>query len=64
MLEVRKINDRISYIKASTEPLSSDVILIEGDEYTYLFDVGNNEEVALQLETLPKKKKIATFSLN
>ena len=43
MLEVRKINDRISYIKASMEPLSSDVILIEGEEYTYLFDVGKEE---------------------
>lgn len=58
MPEVIKINDKISYIKASTEPLSADVILIEGDEYTYLFDVGNNEEVALYLEALPKKKKI------
>ena len=41
MPEVIRINDRISYIKASTEPLSSDVILIEGDEYAYFFDVGN-----------------------
>ena len=58
MPEVIRINDRISYIKASTEPLSSDVILIEGDEYAYFFDVGNNEEVAEYLEELPKKKKI------
>ncbi|MBE5952411.1 MAG: MBL fold metallo-hydrolase [Lachnospiraceae bacterium] len=58
MPEVLRVNDRISYIKASTEPLSSDVILVEGDEYSYLFDVGNNEEVAAYLEQLPKKKKI------
>ena len=58
MPEVIRINDRISYIKASTEPLSSDVIMIEGDEYSYVFDVGNNEEVAEYLNALPKKKKI------
>lgn len=58
MLEVLRINDRVSCIKASTEPLSSDVILVEGDEYSYIFDVGNNEEVAEYLNTLPKKKKI------
>lgn len=58
MPEITKLNDRISYIKASEEPLSSDVIIIEGDRYTYLFDVGNNEEVAVYLEQLPKKKKI------
>lgn len=58
MPEVIRINDRISYIKASEEPLSSDVVIIDGDEYTYLFDVGNDEEVAAYLETLPKKKKV------
>ena len=58
MPEVIRINDRISYIKASEEPLSSDVVIIDGDEYTYLFDVGNDEEVAAYLEALPKKKKV------
>jgi len=58
MPEITKLSDRISYSKASEEPLSSDVIIIEGDRYTYFFDVGNNEEVAEYLNTLPKKKKI------
>jgi len=52
------INDKISYIKASEEPLSSDVVLIAGEKYTYLFDVGNNGEVAAYLKELPGPKKI------
>lgn len=58
MQEPVKINDRISYIPASKNPLSADVVLIEGEEYLYLYDVGNNEEVAAYLDALPKKKKI------
>ena len=53
-----KITDRISYIAASKNPLSADVVLIEGEEYLYLFDVGNKEAVADYLNSLPKKKKI------
>ena len=42
-VEQIKITEQISYIKASDEPLSADVILVEGKEYLYVFDVGNNE---------------------
>lgn len=52
------ITENISYIAASKNPLSADVVLIEGAEYLYLFDVGNNEEVAAYLDALPKKKKV------
>lgn len=52
------LTERISYIAASKNPLSADVVLIEGKEYLYLFDVGNNEEVAAYLDVLPKKKKV------
>ena len=52
------ITETISYIPASKNPLSADVGIIEGEEYLYLFDVGNNEEVAAYLNALPKKKKI------
>lgn len=37
-------NDRIKYIKASENPLSSDVIFIEGDENIWVFDVGCTDE--------------------
>ena len=44
-IEQINITDNISYIPASKNPLSADVVIIEGEEYLYLFDVGNNEEV-------------------
>ena len=52
------ITEQISYIPASKNPLSADVVIIEGNEYLYLFDVGNNEDVAVYLDKLPKKKKV------
>jgi len=58
MIEPVKIKDRISYIKASEEPLSADVVLIEGKEYLYVFDVGNDSEVAEYLNAIPQKKRI------
>ena len=57
-IERINLTERISYIAASKNPLSADVVLIEGKEYLYLFDVGNNEEVAAYLDALPKKKKV------
>lgn len=57
-IEQIKVTEHISYIKASDNPLSADVILIEGQEYLYVFDVGNNEQVAEYLNSLPKKKRV------
>jgi len=57
-IEQIKIADYISYIRASDNPLSADVILIEGQKYLYVFDVGNNEQVAKYLNSLPKKKRV------
>jgi len=57
-IERIQITEQISYIKASDNPLSADVILAEGEEYLYVFDVGNNEQVAEYLNSLPKKKRV------
>ena len=57
-IEQIKITEQISYIKASGNPLSADVILIEGKDYLYVFDVGNNEQVAEYLNAVPKKKRV------
>ena len=38
------LTDNISIIKGSDNPLSSDIAIIKDDDYTFLFDVGNNEE--------------------
>lgn len=57
-LEQIKITEYISYIKASENPLSADVILVDGESYLYVFDVGNNEQVAEYLNSIPKKKRV------
>ena len=57
-IEQIKIAEQISYIKASDNPLSADVILVDGQEYLYVFDVGNNEQVAEYLNAIPKKKRV------
>ena len=38
------INDRISYLPGREEPLSSEVVIIKGDKYTWVYDVGAGEE--------------------
>ncbi len=38
-----QISDRISYWKALENPLSSDIGVIEGEKYTWVFDVGAGE---------------------
>ena len=53
-----QLTERISYIPASKHPLSADVVLVEGDEYLYVFDVGNNEQVAEYVNAISKKKKV------
>ena len=59
-MEIEKITvtEYISYIKASENPLSADVVLVEGEEYLYVFDVGNKEQVAEYINSLPKKKRV------
>lgn len=39
-----QISERISYWRAKEEPLSADIGVIEGDEYTWVFDAGDGEE--------------------
>lgn len=58
LIEPIKITEQISYIKASDNPLSADVILVDGQEYLYVFDVGNNEQIAEYLNAIPKKKRV------
>ncbi len=57
-IEHIKITEQISYIKASDNPLSADVILVEGCEFLYVFDVGNNAQVAEYLNAIPQKKRV------
>lgn len=50
------ITDKISYIKATEQPLSADVGIIEGERFLWLYDVGNRPEVTEYLNTLEKPK--------
>ena len=38
-----KLTDKISYIAASTDPLSADIGIIRDNGVTWLYDVGNGE---------------------
>lgn len=51
------IDGRLSYWKATQEPLSADIGVLEGDKYTWIFDVGNGPEAAACLQSLPRPKK-------
>lgn len=52
------IDDRLSYWKASEEPLSADIGVLEGDKYTWIFDVGNSPEAADCIRSLPGPKRV------
>ena len=52
-----KINGNISRLKSSENPLSADVYFVYGKEYTYIIDVGANEQ-ALELVSDTQNKKI------
>lgn len=48
------ISHRIRQISAVSEPLSSDVFIIEGDTRYYVFDVGSSDEAFEALSALDK----------
>ncbi len=56
MAEIIKITDRLSYIKASENPLSADVGIFKGNKFLWIFDVGANESVPTLLNRLEKPK--------
>ena len=47
---INRITDRISYIKASENPLSADIGIVMGDRRIYLFDTGNGPSAKQELE--------------
>ncbi len=53
-----KIDDRITYWKATENPLSADIGVVEGDEYTWIFDVGCSEAAVACVQGLMKPKKV------
>ena len=51
------ITDRLSYWKASSEPLSADIGVLKGRECTWIFDVGNGPKAAGCIKSLPGLKR-------
>lgn len=47
---LRRINDTISYIEATDDPLSADIGIINDGESSWLFDVGNDEKSIEELK--------------
>ena len=52
------IDKRLSYWKASQDPLSADVGVLEGDKYTWIFDVGNSPEAVRCIRSLSGPKRV------
>ncbi len=47
-----QISERISYWKATEEPLSADIGIVEGDKYIWVFDAGDSEEACACIQSL------------
>ena len=58
LLERISIDKRLSYWKASQEPLSADIGVLEGDRYTWIFDVGNGPAAAGCIRSIPGPKRV------
>ena len=49
-----EIDEHIFHIKAKNEPLSADVGIIKGEKYIWIFDVGADESVPMELIAFQK----------
>ena len=52
------IGNRIKYLPATNNPLSADVYCIEGDEYCYIYDVGNDDRSLRYINQIGKEKVV------
>ena len=43
---IQTINDHISYLTPTEHPLSANVVIIEGDAFFWVYDVGNHAAVS------------------
>lgn len=61
---MKTISNYLHYIPATSEPLSADVYVIEGDSCAYIYDVGNNREVLSFLSGIKEKVIILSHPHN
>lgn len=52
------IDEKISYINWSEDPISSDVIIVKGNENTWIFDVGQTEDSLNEIKNIKGHKNI------
>ncbi len=57
-MELIRINDRIRYFPAGEDPLSSDVVFIDGADGTYIFDVGASDAAAGTINSVQGRKTV------
>ncbi|MCM1299464.1 MAG: hypothetical protein NC203_10200 [Firmicutes bacterium] len=55
-MELKTVNGRISYIEATEAPLSADVGIIRAGDITWIFDVGNGEDIAEKIGGIAGEK--------
>ena len=61
---IQTINDHISYLTPTEHPLSANVVIIEGDAFFWVYDVGNHPAVSeiLQEKSEQTGKKFGDLS--
>ena len=52
------ISEKIKYLPSTNNPLSADVYFIDGNEYCYIYDVGNNEYSLSKINKINKDKVV------
>ena len=57
-MKLREISDKIAYLPALSEPLSSDVGFIRGERYDWIFDVGNSREAADMIQGTGRERMV------
>lgn len=57
-MELQQLEERMEHLAASEDPLSSDVVILHGDQYKWIFDVGASEEAYRRIASCQGKKKV------
>lgn len=52
------INNLISYISPTENPLSANVVMIQGKDALWLYDVGNHPDIPAIIDTYSNGKKL------
>ena len=59
---IQTINDHISYLTPTEHPLSANVVIIEGDAFFWVYDVGNHPAVSEILSGICRRFRAKRFT--